>query len=65
MAKKETAKESIVLNFTEEKQTKNAVRFQEVVKEGEPTVIGTLYVQKWAVKGRTRLTVTIDDGPAE
>ena len=34
-----------------ERETKNTVRYEEVESEsGEPPVIGTLYVQKWALK---------------
>ena len=34
--------------FEKEKETKNTIRYSEVAK-GEPPVIGTIYVQKWAV----------------
>jgi hypothetical protein len=37
--------------FELEKETKNTVRYQEVQAEGQPPVIGTIYVQKWALKG--------------
>lgn len=36
--------------FEVEKETKNTVRYTEVA-EGQPPVIGTIYVQKWALKG--------------
>ena len=46
--------------FQMEKETKNTIRYAEVA-EGQPPVIGTLYVQKWAVKGTPqKLMVTID-----
>ena len=35
------------LKFVFEKETKNYYRFKEVA-DGQPFVIGTLYVQKWA-----------------
>lgn len=35
--------------FEQEKETRNTVRFQEAASD-EPPVIGTLYVQKFAVK---------------
>jgi hypothetical protein len=35
--------------FEVEKETKNTVRYAEVA-EGQPPVIGTIYVQKWALK---------------
>ena len=37
--------------FEVEKETKNTVRYTEVAEEGQPPVIGTIYVQKWALKG--------------
>ena len=36
--------------FKVEKETKNTVRYAEVT-EGQPPVIGTIYVQKWALSG--------------
>lgn len=37
--------------LTRDKETKNTIRFQEEAnEEGLPPVIGTLYVQKFAVK---------------
>ena len=45
--------------FTFEKETKNTLRYTEVA-EGQPPVVGTLYIQKWAFKGRPqRIEVTI------
>lgn len=49
------------LTFAHEKDTKNAVRFQEEVEEGKPTVVGTLYVQKWATEGAKKLKITIEE----
>ena len=37
------------LKFEQEKETKNTIRFQEVPEAGKPPVIGTLYIQKWAI----------------
>ena len=37
--------------FEFERETKNTARFQEVPAKGEPKLIGTLYVQKWAFNG--------------
>lgn len=37
------------ITFEKEKETKNTIRFSEKV-EDSPPVIGTLYVQKWALK---------------
>ena len=36
--------------FEIEKETKNTIRYSEVA-EGQPPVIGTIYVQKWALTG--------------
>lgn len=48
--------------LTKEKETKNTVRFQEV--EGDqPPVVGTVYVQKYAVKklgDPERIKITIE-----
>lgn len=47
------------IEFRREKETKNTVRFQEVEQVGKPPVVGTLYVQKWAVGPQETLTVEI------
>lgn len=36
--------------FVFEKETKNTVRFQEVVEEGKTPIIGPVYIQKSALK---------------
>ena len=48
------------LTFTVERQTKNTIRYQEETK-GKPLVVGTLYVQRWALgePEPQKLTVTI------
>jgi hypothetical protein len=47
-------------DFEFEKETKNTIRYTEIA-EGQPPVIGTLYVQKWALKGNPkRIKVTIE-----
>ena len=46
--------------FEIEKETKNTLRYTEVA-EGQPPVVGTLYIQKWVFKGvPKRIQVTID-----
>ena len=47
--------------FVMERETKNTVRFQEEAN-GKPPVVGTLYVQRWALGQPLpeRLTVTIE-----
>ena len=38
--------ESQTLTFTQERETKNTIRYQEDAN-GKPPAIGTIYVQKW------------------
>ena len=47
------------VKFKVEKETKNTVRFNEVPEEGQPPIIGTLYVQKWFAGNATELVVVI------
>ncbi len=35
--------------FILERETKNTGRYKEVAREGFPDIIGTLYIQKWAL----------------
>ncbi len=49
-----------VLKFKKLKETKNTVRFEEEAEDGQPPVIGTLYIQKWFVKDRDQVRVSID-----
>ena len=35
-----------IIEFEFEKETKGAIRFKEIVPEGEDRVVGTLYVRK-------------------
>ena len=48
------------LVFSYEKETKNTVRFREAT-EGQPPIIGTLYIQKWFLGTPVpqQITVTI------
>ncbi len=50
------------IRFKKEKDTKNTVRFMEEPEDGQPLVVGTLYIQKWFVKERDQIEVTIDLG---
>jgi len=47
--------------FKIEKETKNTIRYQEQNGNGTPPIIGTLYVQKWALPTPhpQQITVTI------
>ena len=40
----------IVVTFKRERDTKNTVRFEEVEREDAGLAVGTLYIQKHAVK---------------
>jgi hypothetical protein len=48
------------VKFRAEKSTKNCIKFEEVPDAGSPPVIGTLYVQKWAVNNATEIQVTVE-----
>jgi hypothetical protein len=50
--------------FEVEKETKNTIRYTEVA-QGQPPVIGTIYVQKWALKEtpqKIKLTLESEEG---
>jgi len=56
------------LKFRLERETKGAVRYQEINEQGQPEVnyaIGTLYVRKSALEGRIpqglTLLITVED----
>ena len=38
-----------VRKFTLEKETKGTFRFSEVEEEGQPILVGSLYIKKWAL----------------
>ena len=58
--------DKLELTFTVEKDTKNTRRYQEETGDGPP-IIGTLYIQQWALRkltggnlpDRVRVTVTV------
>lgn len=54
--------ESIELTFDKEKETKNTVRMQEQPRDGQPPVIGTLYLQKWFVGESNTIKINISKG---
>lgn len=47
------------VKFKVEKETKNTVKYEEVPEEGQPPIIGTLYVQKWFAGTAQTLEVTV------
>ena len=49
-----------IVKFKKLKETKNTVRFEEEPESGQPPVIGTIYIQKWFVKDRDQVRVSID-----
>lgn len=53
---------TIAITFLKERETKNTVRFTEITKDGEPPLVGALYIQKTALAGfnASRATVTIE-----
>ncbi len=50
----------MTLKFKKEKETKNTVRYQEVVEEGKPPIIGTLYLQKWFAGETETINITVE-----
>lgn len=51
--------------FALEKETKGTFRFKEQPESGQPPVVGTLYVQKWAVpEGAQDVEVVMTFGDA-
>ena len=55
--------ESKTLTFEMEKETKNTIRFQEKPTLGSTAlVIGTLYIQKWAIGEEIPKTLTVTVG---
>ena len=45
--------------FEFEKQNKNSIRYKEVPEDGIPSVIGSIYVQKWFAGDSKNIEVTI------
>ncbi|WP_413700427.1 hypothetical protein ACLKMH_00555 [Psychromonas sp. KJ10-10] len=48
------------VNFEIEKETKNSIRYKEVPDEGQPPIIGSLYVQKWFAGNSKNIQITIE-----
>ena len=48
------------IEFRKLRDTKNTVRFEEEIPAGKPSVIGTIYVQKWFAGDADKLTITIN-----
>lgn len=59
------AKNSAKVSFTKEKETKGAVKYQELDAKGQPVqggdyVIGNLYIRKTAFNGSFPEKITVD-----
>lgn len=57
MAKKEGTAQKIVVELVPEKETSNTIRFKEVPKKGQPTIVRTIYLPKWLIGN------SIDEAP--
>lgn len=51
---------SKTIQFTLEKETKNSVRYKEMPEEGQPPIIGSIYVQKWYAGNSKNISITIE-----
>jgi hypothetical protein len=49
----------IKASFALEKETKNTIRYAEKPEAGKPPVIGTIYIQKWALPEPTPQSITV------
>ena len=49
----------IKASFELEKETKNTIRYAEKPEAGKPPVIGTIYIQKWALPEPTPQSITV------
>ena len=54
-----TEKIEKTVKFVIEKETKNTVKYNEVPAEGQPPIIGSLYVQKWFAGNASEIEVTV------
>jgi hypothetical protein len=50
------------LTFKKEKETKNTIRYQEVVEDGKAAVVTTMYIQKSATSGTPPETLSVTIG---
>lgn len=49
--------------FDYEKATKNTIRYKEVT-DGQPPLIGTVYIQKWGLTGtpkKIKMTIEVEE----
>ncbi len=50
------------LTFKKEKETKNTIRYQEVVEDGKSAIVTTMYIQKSATGGSPPETLSVTIG---
>ena len=51
--------EKLTITFTLERETKNTIRYEEQAPSGKPNMVGTLYLQKWALGEEPPKSVTV------
>lgn len=51
--------EKLTITFTLERETKKTIRYEEAAPTGTAPVVGTLYVQKWALGEEPPKSVTV------
>lgn len=49
-----------MVNFEIEKETKNSIRYKEVPEEGQVSIVGSLYLQKWFAGKSKNIQITIE-----
>ena len=57
--------QGIVRTFLKAKETKNAIKYDEAPKKGEPQVFGSIYMQKWVAEDIEAVQITAIAGKAE
>jgi hypothetical protein len=49
------------VKFKKEKETKNTMKYEEIPEQGNPPVMGTMYLQKWFAADRAEITIDIPE----
>jgi len=52
------AKTTVILEF--EKETKNSVRYKEILEEGKAPIVGTVYLQKWFAGNTKQIELVVN-----
>jgi hypothetical protein len=50
----------VKLKFEIEKENKNSIRYKEIVVDGMPPILGSIYVQKWYCGNSKIIEITIE-----